>query len=152
MLPQMQYRYGSSAGSASWGEPVGSTFNVKDFFNTGTNVINTVALSTGNSRNQTYISASTTNATGVVPNNSYNRYVFSNSKSVLLRFEDPQNDQNGVKAHSWVQFQGDGWYFNPDKAYEPDKWQDRKTVRSTRRLLSSAGSAATSRAAADTIL
>ncbi len=52
-----------------------------------------------------------------------NRDVFSNSNSVLLRFEDPQNDQNGVKAHSWVQFQGDGWYFNPDKAYEPNKWQ-----------------------------
>ncbi len=106
MLPQMQYRYGSSAGSASWGDPVSSTFNVKDFFNTGTNVINTVSLSTGNSKNQTYISASTTNATGVVPNNSYNRYNFT-ARNTTKFFKDRvtldfgaslilQNDKNMV--------------------------------------------------------
>jgi len=51
-----------------------------------------------------------------------NRDVFTNGNGVLLRFEDPQNDGD-FKAHSLVQFQGDGWYMNPDKAFEPNKWQ-----------------------------
>jgi hypothetical protein len=34
-------------------------------------------LSTGNSKNQTYLSASTTNSGGILPNNSYNRYNFT---------------------------------------------------------------------------
>lgn len=52
-----------------------------------------------------------------------NRDVFTNGKSVLLRFEDPQNDDDNYKAHSLVQFQGDGWYLNPDKSFDPNVWQ-----------------------------
>lgn len=52
-----------------------------------------------------------------------NRDVYSNGASVLLRFEDPQSDNDSHKAHSLVQFQGEGWYLNPDKSFEPDKWQ-----------------------------
>lgn len=52
-----------------------------------------------------------------------NRSVFTNGGSVLLRFEDPQNDSESFKAHSLVQFQGEGWYLNPDKAFVPNKWQ-----------------------------
>lgn len=52
-----------------------------------------------------------------------NRDVYSNGASVLLRFEDPQNDTDDHKAHSLVQFQGEGWYLNPDKSFEPNKWQ-----------------------------
>ncbi|MCC8035439.1 MAG: DUF1735 and LamG domain-containing protein [Rikenellaceae bacterium] len=52
-----------------------------------------------------------------------NRAVFTNGGSVLLRFEDPQNDTDEHKKHSLVQFQGDGWYLNPLYSFEPDKWQ-----------------------------
>lgn len=55
-----------------------------------------------------------------------NRDIFytSNSKgSFMLRFEDPQRDENGVKAHSLVQFQGTGGYLNPDLAIDVNKWQ-----------------------------
>lgn len=41
----------------------------------------------------------------------------------MARFEDPQNDENGFKAHSLVQFQGIGGYLNPTIAIEPNKWQ-----------------------------
>lgn len=41
----------------------------------------------------------------------------------MARFEDPQNDQDGVKAHSWAQFQGIGDYLNPTIAIESNKWQ-----------------------------
>lgn len=80
MLPKMQSRYGkSSAAYESWGDPLPDSYSYdpEKFFNTGTNVINSISLSTGNSHNQTYLSASTTNSTGIVPESKYNRYNFS---------------------------------------------------------------------------
>lgn len=55
-----------------------------------------------------------------------NRDVFfsnPNGKEFMARFEDPQHDENGFKAHSLVQFQGIGDYLNPTIAIEPNKWQ-----------------------------
>jgi len=106
MLPEMQYRYGTSNGTESWGSPVESNFDIHKFFNTGVNVINSVSLSTGNNKNQTYLSASTTNATGTVPGNSYNRYNFT-ARNITKFFHDKftldfsaslvlQNDKNMV--------------------------------------------------------
>ena len=77
IMPDMQNRYGTSSGLFSWGELTDRRYDPSNFFETGTNVINSVALSTGNSKNQTYLSASTTNSGGILPNNSYNRYNFT---------------------------------------------------------------------------
>ena len=77
IMPDMQNRYGTSSGLFSWGELANRRYNPSDFFETGSNVINSVALSTGNTKNQTYLSASTTNSGGILPNNSYNRYNFT---------------------------------------------------------------------------
>ena len=77
IMPDMQNRYGTSSGLFSWGELTNRRYNPSDFFETGSNVINSVALSTGNTKNQTYLSASTTNSGGILPNNSYNRYNFT---------------------------------------------------------------------------
>ncbi len=78
MMPDMQSKYGNLAGQiASWGPAVNSDYNPREFFNTGTNVINSVSLSTGTDKNQTYLSVSTTNTTGILPNSGYNRYNFS---------------------------------------------------------------------------
>ena len=56
---------------------VNSSYNPRDFFRTGANVINSFALSTGNQKNQSYLSASTTNTTNILPNSGYNRYNFT---------------------------------------------------------------------------
>ncbi len=77
MLPDMQNTYGTSAGLENWGDKINSTFDPEKFFNTGSNVINSVSLSTGNERNQTYISASSTNANGTITENTYDRYNFT---------------------------------------------------------------------------
>lgn len=77
IMPEMQNRYGTSAGISSWGDLTDHRYNPKDFFNTGTNIINSVSLSTGTAKNKTYLSASTTNSDGILPNNSYDRYNFS---------------------------------------------------------------------------
>lgn len=77
IMPEMQNRYGTSAGLLSWGAATDRRYDPSDFFNTGTNIINSIALSTGHAKNQTYLSASTTNSDGILPNNSYNRYNFT---------------------------------------------------------------------------
>lgn len=77
MMPEMQNRFGTSSGLFSWGDYTDRRYDPADFFNTGTNIINSISLSTGNDKNQTYLSASTTNSDGILPNNSYNRYNFT---------------------------------------------------------------------------
>ena len=77
MMPEMQNRYGTSNSTFSWGSPVEGTFYARDFFNTGTNIINSASVSTGNQKNQTYISVSTTNSADIIPESSYDRYNFT---------------------------------------------------------------------------
>lgn len=114
MLPEMQSRYGTSSGLMNWGEKINGTYDPKKFFNTGSSIINSVSLSTGNEKNQTYISASTTNTNGIIPENSYDRYNFTarNTTSfakdkLVLDFGASfiiQKDENMVSQ---------GTYYNP---------------------------------------
>ncbi|WP_262367875.1 SusC/RagA family TonB-linked outer membrane protein [Bacteroides pyogenes] len=80
IMPEFQNSYRNKEGEfASWGgkmtEP--SSFEPEDFFNTGVNEINSLTLTTGTEKNQTYASVAATNVTGILPNNAYNRYNFS---------------------------------------------------------------------------
>ena len=114
MLPEMQNRYGTSNTTFSWGDKINGTFDAKDFFNTGTNIINSVSLSTGTQKNQTYISVSTTNAADIIPEAEYNRYNFTARNTTKfakdkLTFDFGasfviQNNQNQVSQ---------GKYYNP---------------------------------------
>ena len=89
VLPRFQNRYGtgdysSIQGSAtrSWGDRLNDYNNPgynprKDYFQTGVTGTETVSLSTGNDKNQTYMSAGAVNSKGNVPNNRYDRYNFT---------------------------------------------------------------------------
>ena len=78
VLPRFQNQYGpSETGSYfSWGERLAtpSGYNPADFFQTGTNIANSVSLSTGSDENQTYLSLGATNAQGIIHSNNYDRY------------------------------------------------------------------------------
>lgn len=77
MLPELQSRYGGT-GMNSWdGGHVESNYNPSDFFRNGLDMINSVTLSAGSDRNQTFASVSSTNSTGILPNTKYDRYNFS---------------------------------------------------------------------------
>lgn len=81
VLPQFQNTYGTSSDSPSmsWGEkldkPTG--YDPRDFFQTGFDETNSLSVTAGTSRNQTYFSAASVNTRGIIPNNVYNRYNFS---------------------------------------------------------------------------
>lgn len=117
VLPRFQNTYGNALGEyASWGDKLEtkSSFKPKDFFNTGTDFQNSISLSVGNDKNQTYASVASTNANGIIPNNEYSRYNFSfrNTTSflndkMLLDFSANyiiQKNQNMTAQ---------GLYFNP---------------------------------------
>lgn len=77
VLPQFQNTYGNVAGdSRSWGNKLEtpSSFEPKDFFNTGTTFNNSFNFSSGNDKNQTFFSAAAIKSEGIVPNNKYHRY------------------------------------------------------------------------------
>lgn len=77
-LPKFNKWYGQSEVGAfnSWGQRLTreSSFDPADFFQTGYNVTNSAAVTTGTAKNQTYFSIGTTNAAGVIHNNDYSRY------------------------------------------------------------------------------
>lgn len=88
LLPDFQNRYGTgSYGKAdgspihSWGAkltPAARTgYDPTDFFDTGYAVTNSVTLSGGTDKNQTFFSAATLNSEGIIPNNYYDRYNFT---------------------------------------------------------------------------
>ena len=77
MTPEFQTIYGNKKDTyESWGDKMATPTNYdpkKHFFNTGMNFINSITLTTGTEKNQTFASFSSTNSDGIVPNNSYDR-------------------------------------------------------------------------------
>ncbi len=99
LLPELQNTYGGEffdgqLGGRSWGKPISEQTTAENsitgvspvpgnpidqFFTTGTNFNNTVSISGGSERVQSYFSVGNTTASGMVPNNSFSR------TSILLR-------------------------------------------------------------------
>lgn len=89
VMPSFQNRYGtgtggvmSTSGAMSWGAPLSAANNYNysprdDYFQTGIVGTESISLSTGTEKNQTYASAAAVNSKGIVPNNKYNRYNFT---------------------------------------------------------------------------
>ena len=124
MMPEFQNTYGNKIGIyASWGEKLAkpSSFDPADFFNTGALVQNNVSLSTGNDRHQTYISAGTTNGTGILPKLWRDRLTLDYGGSYII-----QRNQN---------MSAQGKYFNPLTAvYTFPRGEDFSTVQAYERF------------------
>ncbi len=86
---RFQNRYGTGSGltnvpvlDKSWGKRLNEAncmgySPASDYFKTGIVATESVTLSTGTEKNQTYFSAAAVNSQGVVPNNGYDRYNFT---------------------------------------------------------------------------
>ncbi len=94
VMPEFQNRYGTGDGNGSlilsWGDKLNSANRTgydpaKNYLQTGVIYNNSVSLSTGTKKNQSYFSAATINSNGIVPNNQYDRYnfTFRNTSSFL---------------------------------------------------------------------
>ncbi len=97
IMPSFQNRYGTGDLSTtsevldrSWGNRLNDAnyygYNpADDYFQRGVIGTETISLSTGTERNQTYVSAGAVNSKGIIPNNKYDRYnfTFRNTTSFL---------------------------------------------------------------------
>ena len=154
VTPNFQNSYGtgdllSSAGSVekSWGNKLNPSNYmgydpINDFLRTGVVATETVSLSTGTEKNQTYFSASAVNSVGMVPNNDYDRYNFTfrnttsflNDKMTLDVSASyiKQKDQNMVNqgtysnplVTAYLFPRGDDW--NEIKMYE--RWDTSRNI------------------------
>ncbi|MFV0538257.1 MAG: SusC/RagA family TonB-linked outer membrane protein [Dysgonomonas sp.] len=117
VTPEFQNTYGATSGSLqSWGQKLAqpSSYDPLDFYQTGWNETNSLSLSTGNDKNQTFLSLAATNAEGIVQNNTLDRYnvTIRNTSNVLndkLRIDLSASYMN-VREQNMV---SQGQYFNP---------------------------------------
>lgn len=116
--PKFQNSYLNRPGEVkSWGEKAESQFGAydpMDFFNTGSNIQNNVAVTAGSDKNQTYISLGTTNADGIITNSAYDRYnvTFRNTTSMLNDKLQLDFSFNYIKEKD-QNLMAQGQYFNP---------------------------------------
>lgn len=117
VTPKFQNTYGATSGlMESWGDKMAkpSNYDPLDFFQTGWNQTNSLTISNGNEKNQTFLSMASTNAEGIVLNNTLDRYNFTvrNTTSMLndkLCMDISANYMN-VRERNMV---SQGQYFNP---------------------------------------
>ena len=117
VTPEFQNTYGATTGELkSWGQKMGqsSNYDPLDFYQTGWNETNSLTISNGNEKNQTFLSMAATNAAGIVPNNTLDRYNFTirNTTSMLndrLRLDLSASYMN-VREQNMV---SQGQYLNP---------------------------------------
>lgn len=117
-LPKFQNTYGQTEPGSyySWGDRLAtpSDYNPADFFRTATHLTNAISLSTGNDRNQTYVSLAATNAGGIIHNNDLDRYNLS-ARNTTRAFGnlvtlDLSYMLSSVKENNMI---SQGQYFNP---------------------------------------
>lgn len=117
VLPDFQNTYGpTNEGSMmSWGPKLEtpSTYEPKDFFQTGNNIFNAITLSGGTEKNQTLFSVATNNANGIIPNNTYNRHNFYLRQSTSFT-DRLSTDFSGMFVNADDNnMMAQGQYFNP---------------------------------------
>ena len=87
-LPKFQNTYGRNedGGTGSWGKKGSLTDydNVGDYFGNGVTAINSLSITTGNEKVQTYFSYANTTAKGIVDNNKLQKHNFSLHETASL--------------------------------------------------------------------
>jgi len=126
-LPELQSEYqslsvgetigenGFVSNATSWGPAASGLSNdVGSFFNTGVTAINSISLSAGSKKAQTYFSYANTNASGVTPNNKLNRNVLNLRETASFLNDKIQLSANISLSDQRIQNRpGNGLYSNP---------------------------------------
>jgi len=115
--PELQFKYGAIGGAKeSWDDTPGNYESgyVDDWFETGTNFINTLTVSGGGERTTAYFSYGNVTAEGITPTNRYQRNNFTFKQSTKLF-----NDKITVSSNVMVSDEktdnrmAAGYYLNP---------------------------------------
>lgn len=116
--PELQFKYGSKNGTEkeSWSTTPGNYASdyVDDWFQTGTNFINSLSVSGGTDKTTAYFSYGNVTAKGITPTNTYNRNNFTFKQSSKL-FNDKVTIGSNVmlSAERSKNRMPAGYYLNP---------------------------------------
>ncbi|MDF2475699.1 MAG: SusC/RagA family TonB-linked outer membrane protein [Sphingobacterium sp.] len=121
--PKFQNQYGQGSGGKnsntsvfSWGDKTNGTNydNLGEFFRTGSNFTNSLTLSGGNEKNQTYFSYANTLAKGILPENDLMRHNFNLKESATF-FEDKLTVEGSANyiTQKLDNAPSSGFYYNP---------------------------------------
>ncbi len=115
-LPPLQYSYAQTAAGdvTSWGAKGSFNDHVSDFFQNGSNFINSVSVGGGTDIAQSYFSYSNTSAKGVVPSNTLGRHNFNFNQTASF-FDKKLNLKANVNfiKQDVANRPASGLYFNP---------------------------------------
>jgi len=117
VMPELQFDYGAAEGSEqSWDYESGNyddTF-VKDFFQTGYSLINSISVSGGSNRTQAYFSYGNTTAHGIVPTNKYHKNNVTFKQSTKLAKDKVTVSSNILLTEEKAENRMPaGYYLNP---------------------------------------
>ncbi|MCK3684073.1 SusC/RagA family TonB-linked outer membrane protein [Maribellus sp. YY47] len=137
LYPELQFDYGALNGAKeSWSSTKGGTNysedQMKDFFQVGNNLVNSVTVSGGNKVTTAYFSYSNTSAEGIIPNNEYNKNNLSLKQSTKLLDDKLTLSSNVMLATENVKNRNvAGYYLNPLTGLynfpRERNWEDYKT-------------------------
>ena len=117
VMPELQFDYGAAEGSEqSWDYESGNYDDsfVKDFFQTGYSLINSISVSGGSSRTQAYFSYGNTTATGIVPTNKYHKNNITFKQSTKLAKDRVTVSSNVLLTEEVAENRMPaGYYLNP---------------------------------------
>lgn len=118
-LPKMQWDFKqgnagvASAGSFSWGPAGSSPDHVKSFFRNGSTWINSLSVSGGTDKAQTYFSYSNTSSNGILPTNTFGRHNFTMRETMKMLNDRLTVDANVIVASQKVHNRAtSGLYYN----------------------------------------
>ncbi len=120
IYPELQFDYGALNGAKeSWSttkltNPGYTEQMMKDFFNTGNNLINSATVSGGNKITTAYFSYSNTTAKGIIPNNKYGKNNVAFKQSTKLLDEKLTLGSNIMLSSELINNRNvAGYYLNP---------------------------------------
>lgn len=116
-LPELQYNYGAVGGAKeSWSTTSGNYDSgfVEDFFQTGTNYINSVSVSGGNNKTKAYFSYYNSTSNGIIPNFKYQKNNISFKQSTKFLDDKMTISSNIILTDENTANRGpSGYYLNP---------------------------------------
>jgi len=116
-LPELQYNYGAVGGAKeSWSPTTGNYDSdfVEDFFQTGSNYINSVSVSGGNEKTKAYFSYYNSTSNGIVPNFKYQKNNLSFKQSTKFLDDKMTISSNIILTDETTDNRGPaGYYLNP---------------------------------------
>ena len=116
--PELQFKYGSKNGTEkeSWSTTPGNYASdyTDDWFQTGSNVINSLSVSGGTGKTSVYFSYGNVSAKGITPTNTYSRNNFTFKQSTKL-FNDKVTISSSamLSAEKSKNRMASGYYLNP---------------------------------------